>query len=198
MRSITQVSAIPGIQAAFELAMPEGRVLCPDCGGAKLYRRRHGPEPAAKADYAPCCTCAGEGHVSALGLVQTCPARMNSVGPWECAEGLDRWEFRGQDLVCSFCGSMHPARFRELVLLAGQVDSPIQITAGKAGKFYISQPSVPNATVGGIKFYTYHYEFKEREAQRTADEVQLRAALQASSEKLARALQVRAAKAQAA
>lgn len=53
---------------------------------------------------------------------QTCPRRMAEYGPWEHAEGLDSWTTGhgvvGQDaagLSCSFCGSLDPDRFMELV-----------------------------------------------------------------------------------
>lgn len=53
---------------------------------------------------------------------QTCPRRMSDFGPWDRAEGLDEWTtghgLVGQDDVgpsCSFCGSLHPDRFMELV-----------------------------------------------------------------------------------
>ena len=53
---------------------------------------------------------------------QTCPRRMGEYGPWEHTEGRDAWTTGhgvvGQDAVglsCSFCGSLHPDRFMELV-----------------------------------------------------------------------------------
>lgn len=53
---------------------------------------------------------------------QSCPRRLTEPGPWEREEGKDRWLKRGgltgQDAVgesCSFCGSLHPDRFMELV-----------------------------------------------------------------------------------
>ncbi len=53
---------------------------------------------------------------------QTCPRRLSDFGPWERAEGLDTWTtghgLVGQDNVgpsCSFCGSLHPDRFMELI-----------------------------------------------------------------------------------
>lgn len=53
---------------------------------------------------------------------QTCPRRLTDFGPWERTEGLDSWTtghgLVGQDQVgpsCSFCGSLHPDRFMELV-----------------------------------------------------------------------------------
>jgi hypothetical protein len=53
---------------------------------------------------------------------QTCPRRMSEYGPWQREEGQDTWTTGhgviGQDRVglsCSFCGSLHPDRFMELV-----------------------------------------------------------------------------------
>ena len=53
---------------------------------------------------------------------QTCPRRMNEIGPWTREEGLDSWTTGhgviGQDAIgpsCNFCGSLHPDRFMELV-----------------------------------------------------------------------------------
>jgi hypothetical protein len=41
--------------------------------------------------------------------VQTCPRRMNALGPWEHKEGLDCWEKRiSYGRQCSFCGGLHP------------------------------------------------------------------------------------------
>jgi len=179
-----KVEAIPGIQEAFDLPLPEGRSLCPACKGTRIYRSRYnGQEPISKEDYSPCCSCRGLGHVSAPGLVQTCPARMQGLGPWDREEGLDRWYFRGQDLVCSFCGSIHPARFRELVALVCQEDSQVTISQGKPGKMYVNRPDVPNASVGGIKFYVYHYEFEERKSLKAEDEALLHKALKISDAK---------------
>lgn len=36
---------------------------------------------------------------------QTCPRRMDEIGPWEHKEGLDTWR---EDGTCSFCGSLNP------------------------------------------------------------------------------------------
>jgi len=51
---------------------------------------------------------------------QTCPRRMNEMGPWEPQEMLDTWEVRSnaygtQRRCCSFCGSIHPDDFMQLV-----------------------------------------------------------------------------------
>lgn len=52
--------------------------------------------------------------------IQTCPRRMHEMGPWNREEGQDSWsnEPRREGEVtprCSFCGSLHPGRFLELV-----------------------------------------------------------------------------------
>ena len=69
---------------------------------------------------------------------QTCPRRMLDMGPWERAENLDSWAVRGGDSIgpsCSFCGSLHPDRFMELVR-QGWVVGPTD----KSYKAYLSQP----------------------------------------------------------
>lgn len=52
--------------------------------------------------------------------IQTCPRRMREMGPWPREEGQDSWldEPRREGEVtpvCSFCGSLHPGKFLELV-----------------------------------------------------------------------------------
>ena len=52
--------------------------------------------------------------------IQTCPRRMHEMGPWSREEGQDKWldSPRRQGEVtpyCSFCGSLHPGKFLELV-----------------------------------------------------------------------------------
>lgn len=69
---------------------------------------------------------------------QTCPRRMLDMGPWERAENLDSWDIRGSDAIgpaCSFCGSLHPDRFMELVR-QGWVVGPTD----KSYKAYLSKP----------------------------------------------------------
>lgn len=75
---------------------------------------------------------------------QTCPRRMLEVGPWERAENLDHWQQRDGQPCCSFCGSLHPDRFMELVRdgwLVGPTDKPYKAylsapDGGREGKFY--------------------------------------------------------------
>jgi hypothetical protein len=73
---------------------------------------------------------------------QSCPRRMNEYGPWERAENLDEWRkdrgLVGQSTIglsCSFCGSLNPARFMEL-LRAGWTLIP----SDKSYKCYIGEP----------------------------------------------------------
>lgn len=77
-----------------------------------------------------------------MGEAQTCPRRVADWGPWPKTEGIDSWEpghgVIGQDKVglsCSFCGSLHPVRFMELVR-AGWVVGPTD----KNYKAYLGQP----------------------------------------------------------
>ncbi|MEU1552094.1 hypothetical protein ABZ517_05155 [Streptomyces scabiei] len=70
--------------------------------------------------------------------VQTCPRRTYEMGPWERGEGLDTWSTRpgnGAGPSCSFCGSLHPDRFMELVH-AGWIVGPTD----KSYKAYLCQP----------------------------------------------------------
>lgn len=74
---------------------------------------------------------------------QTCPRRMAEYGPWEHAEGLDSWTTEhgvtGQDAIglsCSFCGSLNPDRFMELVR-EGWIVGPTD----KNYKAYLDRPA---------------------------------------------------------
>ncbi|MFF4547245.1 hypothetical protein ACFY1J_23965 [Streptomyces sp. NPDC001406] len=67
---------------------------------------------------------------------------MSDLGPWPREEGQDAWTTRhglvGQDAVgasCSFCGSLHPDRFMEL-LREGWIVGPTD----KTYKAYLSRP----------------------------------------------------------
>ena len=73
---------------------------------------------------------------------QTCPRRTHEPGPWDREEGLDTWTTGhgviGQDDAgpsCSFCGSLHPDRFMELVR-----DGWIVGPTDKTYKAYLSRP----------------------------------------------------------
>lgn len=52
--------------------------------------------------------------------IQSCPRRMQEMGPWSKDGGQDTWEEQPRqpgELTprCSFCGSLHPGKFLELV-----------------------------------------------------------------------------------
>lgn len=87
---------------------------------------------------------------------QTCPRRMSELGPWEYKEDLDSWEKRGNDRVCSFCGSLHPADF-EAVLKRVISDAKCSISLSDKGyKIYVNRPEIRNARDGAIKYYKQH------------------------------------------
>lgn len=73
---------------------------------------------------------------------QTCPRRMSDLGPWPREEGQDTWT-TGHGLVgqaavgrsCSFCGSLDPDRFMELVR-EGWIVGPTD----KSYKAYLARP----------------------------------------------------------
>jgi hypothetical protein len=88
----------------------------------------------------------------------TCKSRNSQPGPWKHGEGLDHWRTeKNGDRCCSFCGSLHPDDFMRLVTQAAEDGSDVQIEpSDKSYKVYVSRPSVPNASEGGIKFYKWH------------------------------------------
>lgn len=68
---------------------------------------------------------------------QTCPRRVSDFGPWSREEGQDQWTtgHSAVGLSCSFCGSLHPDRFMELVR-DGWVVGPTD----KSYKAYLGRP----------------------------------------------------------
>jgi hypothetical protein len=84
---------------------------------------------------------------------------MAEVGPWEHTEGLDRWETRSGDvgLACSFCGSLHPDRFLQLVR-EGWVVGPTD----KAYKAYLEAPE-GDGSGKRAKFYFLHLSTQQQD-----------------------------------
>lgn len=78
----------------------------------------------------------------------TCPRRMQEVEP------IDRWSKRNGELACSFCGSMHPDRFMELVEAGFQV-----VPTDKNYKAYLTDPAGKTLSV---KFYYQHLDEAQR------------------------------------
>lgn len=107
-------------------------------------------------------------HVSAqLARIKTeekvrCGRRgdMFSRGALEKDPLPDHWDVIGDDRVCSYCGSLHPDDFLNLIKTYG-----FKIVGGtdKGYKFYIENHVVPeragiiNAGMGAIKFYAQHF-----------------------------------------
>lgn len=148
-----------GVIPESKLDVPDGHEPCTSCKGRKVYKCRYrGQEKPIREDYGACSTCNGTGLLSARGHKQTCPSRMQQLGPWERAEGIDRWDFVVNDLCCSFCGSMHPDRFMELVRESIKPESKVGIewATGKGYKVYVHRKEVVNSSAGGIKFYMWH------------------------------------------
>lgn len=80
-------------------------------------------------------------------------------------KNLDRWQrFKSNgDRTCSYCGSLHPEDFFELVrqcVVAGpdapRGEQPEIEPSTKGYKIYVHRKGVRNAHEGGIKFYTHH------------------------------------------
>ena len=84
----------------------------------------------------------------------TCPRRMLEFGPWEREEGLDRYErgggLVGQSRSCSFCGSLPPDDFMDLVRAGAEV-----APTDKNYKAYVNGE-------GKAKFYYQHLDEAQR------------------------------------
>lgn len=87
----------------------------------------------------------------------TCPYRVSNLGPWKYEENLDNWEMRGPNKCCSFCGSIHPEEFIDIIdKIIAKEDGYEIYPADNGCKIYVIQPGINNGTKGGIKFHTYH------------------------------------------
>lgn len=75
--------------------------------------------------------------------------------------GPDHWnKFKSNgNRTCSYCGSLHPEDFFEIVKKSGECVEGYEIEPSDKGyKVYVRQPGVINAHHGGIKFYKQHLE----------------------------------------
>lgn len=97
----------------------------------------------------------------------TCPLRMSGMGPWGYKEGLDGWrQYLNGERICTFCGSLHPDDFMNLVADATKEGAEVEIEPStKDYKVYVNRPSVKNAFEGGIKFYKQHFVGEPTEEQ---------------------------------
>lgn len=65
----------------------------------------------------------------------SCPRRMQEMGPWQRADWQDTWRAGPVGPVCSFCGSLDPDRFLELVRQGWLV-----VPTDKNYKVYLEKP----------------------------------------------------------
>lgn len=73
--------------------------------------------------------------------------------------GPDVWlQHKNGDRVCSFCGSLHPDDFVEIIRLKADGQGGDVHRSDKGYKWYAQRAGVTNAMNGGIKFYTWHGE----------------------------------------
>lgn len=71
--------------------------------------------------------------------------------------GLDAWrQHPNGDRVCSFCGSLHPDDFVEIIRLKADGKGGAVHRSDKGYKWYAQRAGTTNAMDGGIKFYTWH------------------------------------------
>lgn len=82
-----------------------------------------------------------------MGNKQTCPRRMKELGPWKYREGLDAWN---RDGTCTFCGSLSPEKFFELVEQGAEVGP-----TDKSYRAYVRDPMV--RVHGQAKVYFQHF-----------------------------------------
>jgi hypothetical protein len=109
---------------------------------------------------------------------QTCPRRMQEMGPWEHGEGLDSWREDGRREVeagtfCSFCGSLHPEKFLELIAEGWVVEPTDKNYKAHLGRVRSAEERTaePGEALPPIasraKFYYQH--FTEDQQQRFVD-----------------------------
>lgn len=98
--------------------------------------------------------------------VMTCPLRLQSTDERIRARvGIDFWVIRNFDLMCSYCGGMHPEDFMSWCSRAAEPDSRVIIdTSETPGKLYIYRRGITNQSMGAIKFYSAHFEDTDDEA----------------------------------
>lgn len=103
---------------------------------------------------------------------QSCPRRLNEMGPWSHTEGLDSWvtprdrrspSRRDPGPLCSFCGSLEPGRFLELVGEGWVVDPTLKTYKAYLTEVLHAEPAtvrpgkpLPPVVCGRAKFYFPH------------------------------------------
>lgn len=100
-------------------------------------------------------------HQNILPEKHCCKSRVQQ--PTE-KDNEDVWIKRGNDIVCGYCGSASWDTFKQAIedVLNEKEDCGIE-RSDKKHKYYIQNPTVPNAGFGAIKFYTWHVPALELE-----------------------------------
>lgn len=96
-----------------------------------------------------------------------CPEHEQQRSPLrDLAPNGDAWlKHTNGDRVCSYCGSLHPDDFVEIIRLKAEGKGGHLGRSDKGYKWYANRAGVSNAGDGGIKFYTWHSpggDFAER------------------------------------
>ncbi len=128
-----------------------------------------------------------------LGILDThtCPRRSEPGQFGHGIENEDYWYRRKKDRTCSYCGSMHPEDFNQ-VLLRVITDPACTIDiSDKPYKIYINRPEVHNSDDGALKYYTQHgIVFWENEVIGGVDR-RIHAAVTVSNERFKKILEKR-------
>jgi len=86
-----------------------------------------------------------------------CPLRKENPLSFTAFPPPDKWNDRGPDKCCSYCGSMHPEYFLKLLPLIKEDSGDIYIDlADRRHKIYINRKGIANAGDGAIKVYLAH------------------------------------------
>lgn len=134
------------------------------------FKKKHLEAHPDFAEYAAACERSfGFGGMSGRGYDATCYSelprvptgemhrcgRRNEGGPMSQSkeENPDEWILRGDDKICSYCGSVHPMRLIELIKQRGfGLINP----SDKNYKWYLNRPEIRNAGFGALKYYRQH------------------------------------------
>jgi hypothetical protein len=86
-----------------------------------------------------------------------CPHRPSDPNSVFNLPESDHWDKRGDDMVCSYCGSMHPEQFLKLLptIKKDSDDVWIELNDGRY-KIYIERKGIKNAGDRAIKVYLNH------------------------------------------
>jgi hypothetical protein len=85
-----------------------------------------------------------------------CPLRKGDFGSSRFPTP-DKWNKRGIDRVCSYCGSLHPEEFLKLLPLIQEDSEQIYIEiSDRRHKIYVRREGIKNAGEGAIKVYLAH------------------------------------------